>query len=1156
MTDFSRRAFFDSHPDPMWVYDPETLRFLDANESAQSRYGYRRDEFLAMSVADIRPAEDVDRLLEAVASAERGLEERGVWRHRLKSGEIIFVHTASRQLDYDGKIARLVSARDVTRLVELERQTARLIEHETQTRRRAEAASHQFQATNLRLQEQEANLRTAQRLLGLGIWKLDLETGTLWWSDNLYQMYGTTRELFGHTVAAYIEMVHPDDRATTVAGFQKSKKNPEPDFHFQHRIVRSDGTIAHVRGVGELTVSPNRRVLTGVIQDITSQLEADARLAEATRLLSIAGRAARLGGWRVELNPNRLIWSPETAAIHEVAEGTQISIEEAINYYVPAHRAPIEAAFRSCIRDGKPFDEILQFVTAKGNRIWVRSIGEAERSSDGTIVAVQGAIQDISELVAVRERSEDLSRRLHDTLENISDAFFTVDEGWRFTFLNGQAERLLDRSRSTLIGKVVWDEFPGTVGTTFQKEYERAVATRETVRFTEFYSDLDTWFQVSAYPIPDGLAVYFSDVTRDLARDQQLRLLETAVARQNDILLITEAEPIDAPDGPRIVYVNDAFVRRTGYSREEAIGNTPRILQGPNSSRGELNRIREALKQWKPVRAELINYAKSGEEFCMEVDLAPIADGNGRYTHWVGVQRDITERKRAEQAMRVSDARFRLIAKATSDVIWDWDLVQGRVWWNEAGCSLLGSISATQPEAPETWRNHIHPEDRSRVLHGIYKAAESGEANWVEDYRFMCGDGRTVFVIDRGFIIRDEHGKAIRMLGSMIDVTEQRERDEQLRQSQKLEAVGQLTGGVAHDFNNLLTIILGNAELLTERLTDQQQLRLLAEMTATAAERGAELTNRLLAFARRQPLEPALLDVNRLLAGMDRLLRRTLAEDIQIEMVRGGGLWAAEVDPGQLEVALLNLAINARDAMPDGGRLTLETGNATLDDNYARQHHEVEPGQYVMVSVSDTGAGMPRDVAERAFEPFFTTKEVGKGSGLGLSMVYGFVKQSRGHAKIYSEVGNGTTVKLYLPRGHADGALQATAEELQVVGGDEQILVVEDDDLVRQHLQAQLRLLGYRVTGAASGRAALEVLKQMHHIDLLFTDIVMPGGMNGRQLAEAARALRPGIKVLFTSGYTENAIVHHDRLDPGVHLLGKPYRRQELAAKVRKVLDE
>jgi PAS domain S-box-containing protein len=389
------------------------------------------------------------------------------------------------------------------------------------------------------------------------------------------------------------------------------------------------------------------------------------------------------------------------------------------------------------------------------------------------------------------------------------------------------------------------------------------------------------------------------------------------------------------------------------------------------------------------------------------------------------------------------------------------------------------------------------------------------------------------------------------------DVTERSLAEEKLRQAQKMDAIGQLTGGIAHDFNNRLTVILGNTELLVDELAANETLRPIAEMTMRAADRGAELTARLLAFSRRQPLDPKATDINKLISGMDGLLRRTLAEHIEIEMVRGGGLWEALIDAPQLESAILNLCINARDAMSDGGRLTIETANVRLDETYAARHAEVASGQYVMIAVSDTGTGMDAPTVARAFEPFFTTKAVGKGSGLGLSMVYGFVKQSKGHVKIYSEPGQGTTIKLYLPRADSDVDRlepQAAAKPSAPVGS-EKILVVEDDDLVREQVSTQLRSLHYQVVSVENGRQALDLLQKTSDFDLLFTDIVMPGGINGRELAEAARKINPDLRVLFTSGYTENAIVHHGRLDRGVHLLNKPYRRQDLAVKIRNVLD-
>jgi len=389
------------------------------------------------------------------------------------------------------------------------------------------------------------------------------------------------------------------------------------------------------------------------------------------------------------------------------------------------------------------------------------------------------------------------------------------------------------------------------------------------------------------------------------------------------------------------------------------------------------------------------------------------------------------------------------------------------------------------------------------------------------------------------------------------DITERLLLEQKLGRAQKMEAIGQLTGGVAHDFNNLLTVILSNADTLAEELEGNADLRALAEMTRTAAERGADLTQSLLAFARRQALEPQVLDVNTLVAGMEGLLRRTLGDNIQISLVQSPDTRRAIVDSAQLESAILNLSINARDAMPNGGQLTIETGNAQLDQAYADVNDEVNAGDYVLLCVSDTGTGMPPEVAARAFDPFFSTKDVGKGTGLGLSMVYGFVKQSGGHIKIYSEMGLGTSFRIYLPLAHQTQSIADVQSTRKVVDpiGTETILLVEDDDLVREHSERVVRSLGYRVLVASSGPSGMEIVKSGEHIDLLFTDVVMPGGMTGRQLAALAMEGLPNLKVLFTSGYNENVILHHGQLDPGVHLLRKPYRKRDLALKLRQLLE-
>jgi PAS domain S-box-containing protein len=447
----------------------------------------------------------------------------------------------------------------------------------------------------------------------------------------------------------------------------------------------------------------------------------------------------------------------------------------------------------------------------------------------------------------------------------------------------------------------------------------------------------------------------------------------------------------------------------------------------------------------------------------------------------------------------------------------------------------------------------VHPDDLEGTRNNM-RQARHGRLTRNFECRYVHKDGHSVSLSWTG--VWSEPDGQYFFIGR--DMTDRMALEGQLRQAQKMEAVGQLTGGVAHDFNNILTVIMGMTEVLAGEVSADPRLTPLVAAIDEATSRGAELTRRMLAFARKQPLQPLVVDLNQIVSGTTAMLRRTLGEDIAVKLVLADGLWPALADRSQIEDALLNLAVNARDAMPSGGRLVIETANVHLDEQYAAHNLEVVPGDYVSVSVSDSGSGIPPDVLERVFEPFFTTKEVGRGTGLGLSMVYGFAKQSGGHVKIYSEVGHGTRITLYLPRTVAaerDSEPVAAPAARAHPAGHETILVVEDSESVRKVAVSILRGLGYQVLEAEDGPSALTILSGDEEIDLLFTDLIMPNGIDGEELLKRAHMLRPGLKALFTSGYSEHFLQSRGNADAGVPLLNKPYRVQKLSEAVRKALD-
>ena len=601
---------------------------------------------------------------------------------------------------------------------------------------------------------------------------------------------------------------------------------------------------------------------------------------------------------------------------------------------------------------------------------------------------------------------------------------------------------------------------------------------------------------------------------------------------------------------------NPAAERLFGHTAQKAIGQPIQIII-PREKYDEERRILRQLNSGLHINHyETVRLTKDGRRLDISLSVSPVRSRSGLLLGATKIARDITkDRKEAAEKSRLLEIlsnTFSSMGEAVVVANKDGTIIQA----NQAATAMLG-ISAGQSLF-----------DRSRTLSVCSFDGEPIPLANLPLRRVLRGEKiencaveirgkdfeKPLAIVVSGNPLRDERGNVVGGIAVGRDVTATLETERQLRQAQKLEVVGQLTGGIAHDFNNILTVVTGTMEMLAEGVADRPDLAEIVRMIDEAASRGADLTHRLLAFARKQALQPAATDVSALVFNTAKLLRPTLGANICIETILTDDAAVAFVDSAQLSTALLNLALNSRDAMPNGGKLTFEISNVALDGISDAAHPDAQSKEFVAIGVSDCGAGIPAELQDRVFEPFFTTKGPGQGSGLGLSMVYGFVKQSGGHVKIRSEVGHGTTVTIYLPRHCETGLPVAKPEDAPAMKGSETVLAVEDDRLVLRQVSRQLRSLGYKVLGARNATEALALVRTNADIDVIFTDVLMPGAMNGRQLAREATRLRPDIKFVFTSGYAEDAIILHGRLDPDVLLLTKPYRKTDLARVIRRAL--
>ncbi|AOF86039.1 sensory box protein [Hydrogenophaga sp. RAC07] len=994
------------------------------------------------------------------------------------------------------------------------------------------------------------------------------------------------------------------------------------------------------------------------MQPAQSSSDAEEQLHKNQLLLKMAGRAARLGGWSFDAGSEVLTWSDETCEIHGLPGGYQPTLAEGIACYAPAYRAAIAALVSRCLVDGTPFDLEAEMDTADQRRIWVRAIGEPVRDASGSVTGLQGALQDITTQRAHEIERHALATKLSATLHNMSDAFFTLDREWRITFVNEEMTRAVNRKREDMLHQRMWDVFPGTENGLFHRSFQRAVDTGRVSNEVGFYKPLGKWFELRTHPTEDGVAVYFQDVTQKRQDEEQLRLLQACVERMNDIIVVTEAEPVDGL-WPRVLYVNEAFERHTGYQPHEIIGKTPRLLQGPRTQRDVLDRIRTHLERWEPVREEVLNYTKNGDEIWLELDIVPITDAEGRYTHWISIERNITERKRAADALRQKENLLKVGGRVgkiggwtalptTNAVEWS-DEIYAMLDWPRASPPTLGEFLAVfssgsraafkgalntcatlgtgfdrefqittcagelkwvraVAEPALTEAGHVsgvhgalqdttvmkQVEERLREQAALLDKAQDAiwvlnldgtvafwnrsaeriygwtveevrhrgarellfnnpsvfdrcqqtvmeQGEWVGEIEHKTQDGKHLLLVSRWTLVRDEAGQPRSILAINTDITHQKLLEQQFLRAQRMESIGTLAGGIAHDLNNVLAPIMMSIELLKGSLPDPDDQAVLKTI-AVSARRGADMIKQVLSFARGVEGKRHEVRITDVLRDLDQILSETIPKNISIVSSVAPDLWQVQADPTQLQQVLMNLCVNARDAMPGGGRITISADNLAVDAHYAAMNIEARVGAYVKIEVEDNGAGIPPDIQDRVFDPFFTTKPVGEGTGLGLATTLAIVKSHGGFVRLYSEVDKGTRFRIYLPADpQAEGAQSSPAPSSVPRGNGELIMVVDDEAAIREVTRQTLEAYGYRVVVAANGAEAVALYAQnVQGIALVMTDMMMPV-MDGPATVRALRQINPLVKLIGASGISQNGQVARATGAGLHHFLPKPY---------------
>ncbi len=912
------------------------------------------------------------------------------------------------------------------------------------------------------------------------------------------------------------------------------------------RMVKPDGSFFWAQLAATATEGPDGAPACRVVlSDSTERKRAEAALQEIRDLLDATQRLTKVGGWEWDVTRQKMTWTDETYRIHDfdpaaVPAGSPTHIERSLACYDGEGRKRVADAFRRCIEEGEDYDVECGFTSAAGRSLRVRTIGRAIREN-GHTVKVMGNLQDLTEL---RKAEESLKRIEWMLSKNPTPDGAGLgedhDQGYGdLTELNRDGVILKSVGLERLQGLA--EDYLDLLGTS-SAIYEANGAYAYGLFSSGWCRMMDC---ASRNPCATSNNVAALNSGRWLCHES----CWTDCCKQ----VVANGAPVDiACHGgirmyavPIMAHGNVVGAMNFGY------GDPPKTPE----------KLRMLAETYQLDYDDLVRAAHAYDSrppFIIEL-------AKKRLHATARLIGAMIETKQSEEALRESEERLRLAHKATNDVVWDWDIVHDAQRWNDAGTAVFGLTDIVErPQTADWWVERVHPDDRQRVHESFFAVVENPAENfWHDEYRFRKADGSYADVLDRGYVLRNPQGKAVRMIGAMLDISERKRAEaahaklqEQFTQAQKMEAVGRLAGGVAHDFNNLLMGIMGYTQLCRDKIAPDHPIREWLDEIINDSNRSAEITRQLLAFARKQTIEPRVLDLNNAVAGMLKLLRRMIGEDIKLIWRPGVHMRPVKLDPSQIDQILANLCVNARDAIAGVGEITLETGSTVIDAEYCAVHPEAIPGAYAFLAVSDNGCGMDQETLAQVFEPFFTTKGVGKGTGLGLATVYGIVKQNSGFIYAYSEPGKGTTFKIYLPELAAETvATNVTNKTESPQGRGETVLLVEDEKSLRVTCRLFLEGLGYKVLVAETPGAALKVMERHSgDIDVLLTDVVMPE-MDGGQLAKCIGAVKPGIKVLFMSGYTADVIAQRGVLNEGVQFIPKPFTRDDLARKMCEILE-